>query len=153
MECLLQYGLCSRQLSYYRRSGQRTTGLRHRNYSWHIVMPTQKKENPMQTADTTQSTTTPITPIAPVSPEGSQHLALIVPHEEGQRQAEAMETWFQACSTDSPFALELVGTSKEQCFVLRASSEDQLILLSKQFEAQYPQAEISRIATDPLVLR
>lgn len=56
--------------------------------------------------------------------------------------AQAMENWFQACATDEPFALELVGTRREQGFVLRASSEAQLTLLSKQLQAQYPQAEI-----------
>lgn len=86
---------------------------------------------------------------------GGEHVVMIVPHEEGLRQAGAMETWFQACSSDSPFALELVGTKKEQGCVLRASSADQLVLLCKQFEAQYPQAEIERIApsADPLILR
>ncbi len=34
-----------------------------------------------------------------------------------------MESWFQACGTEEPFALELVGTSKEQGFLLRASSQ------------------------------
>src|SRR5207248_2950878 len=67
----------------------------------------------------------------------------------------AMETFFQACSTKGPFALELVGTSREQGFLLRASTEAQLTLLCKQFEAQYPQAEIIRLApsADPLLLR
>src|SRR5260370_9694389 len=79
---------------------------------------------------------------------------MIVPHEEGERQAQAMETWFQASASDAPCALELVGTRREQGFVLRASSEVQLTLLSKQFEAQYPQAEIHRIASsaDPLLI-
>jgi hypothetical protein len=79
---------------------------------------------------------------------------MIVPHEEGERQAQAMETWFQACASDEPFALELVGTRREQGFVLRASSEAQLTLLSKQFEAQYPQSELHRIArvADPLLV-
>lgn len=86
--------------------------------------------------------------------QGGAHLVMIVPHEEGERQAQAMETWFQACASDEPFALELVGTRREQGFVLRASSEAQLTLLSKQFEAQYPQAEIHRIAraADPLLV-
>jgi hypothetical protein len=86
--------------------------------------------------------------------EGGAHLVMIVPHEEGERQAQAMETWFQACATDEPFALELVGTRREQGFVLRASASAQLTLLSKQFEAQYPQAEIHRIApaADPLLV-
>jgi len=90
----------------------------------------------------------------PVQQEGGAHLVMIVPHEEGERQAQAMETWFQASASDEPFALELVGTRREQGFVLRASSEAQLTLLSKQFEAQYPQAEIHRIApsADPLLI-
>jgi len=91
---------------------------------------------------------------SPAQQEGWSHLVMIVPHEEGERQAQAMETWFQACASDEPFALELVGTRREQGFVLRASSEAQLILLTKQFEAQYPQAEIHRIAraADPLLV-
>src|SRR5256714_847374 len=86
--------------------------------------------------------------------KGGAHLVMIVPHEEGERQAQAMETWFQACASDESFALELVGTRREQGFVLRASSEAQLTLLSKQFEAQYPQAEIHRIvpSADPLLV-
>ena len=86
--------------------------------------------------------------------QGGSHLVMIVPHEEGERQAQAMETWFQACASDEPFTLELVGTRREQGFVLRASSEAQLTLLSKQFEAQYPQAELHRIApsADPLLV-
>src|SRR3989440_3682162 len=86
--------------------------------------------------------------------QGGSYLVMIVPHEEGERQAQAMETWFQACASDEPFALELVGTRREQGFVLRASSEAQLTLLSKQFEAQYPQAELHRIAraADPLLV-
>src|SRR5205823_5563909 len=43
-------------------------------------------------------------------PRGNPHLLLIVPSSEGERQAEAMETWIQACADDEPFALELVGT-------------------------------------------
>jgi hypothetical protein len=88
------------------------------------------------------------------SAEGGAYLVMIVPHEEGERQAQAMETWFQACASDEPFSLELVGTRREQGFVLRASSEAQLTLLSKQFEAQYPQAELHRIApsADPLLV-
>ena len=91
---------------------------------------------------------------SPVQQEGGAHLVMIVPHEEGERQAQAMETWFQACASDEPFSLELVGTGREQGFVLRASSEAQLTLLSKQFEAQYPQAELHRIAraADPLLV-
>jgi hypothetical protein len=100
----------------------------------------------------------PTIPLAPQEmtegPQGESHLVMIVPHEEGERQAQAMETWFQACASDEPFALELVGTRREQGFVLRASSEAQLTLLSKQFEAQYPQAELHRIApsADPLLV-
>ena len=103
--------------------------------------------------DVSNATTVLLEPVQPIP--GNPYLVMIVPHEEGLLQAEAMETWFQACSTDTPFALELVGTQKEQGFVLRASSEDQLILLSKQLQGQYPQAELERIvpAHDPLVLR
>src|SRR5216110_2208239 len=87
--------------------------------------------------------------------QGSQHLAMIVPSDEGELEASAMENWFQACSSDEPFALELVGTRREQGFVLRASSETRLTLRCKQFQAQYPQAEVVRIApsADPLLLR
>jgi hypothetical protein len=86
--------------------------------------------------------------------QGCPFLALIMPSDEGERQAQAMENWFQACSSDEPFALELVGTRREQGFLLRASSEAQLTLLCKQLEAQYPQAQIHRLApqADPLLL-
>ena len=107
--------------------------------------------------DLSSATTIPLATheSSPVQEEGGAHLVMIVPHEEGERQAQAMETWFQACASDEPFTLELVGTRREQGFVLRASSESQLTLLSKQFEAQYPQAEIHRIAraADPLLVR
>ena len=88
-------------------------------------------------------------------PEGCQFLALLVPPDEGERQAQAMENWFQACASDEPFSLELVGTKREQGFLLRASSEAQLTQLCKQLEAQYPQADIQRVApsADPLILR
>ncbi len=93
---------------------------------------------------------------APRSPEpqGCQFLALITPSDEGERQAQAMENWFQACASDEPFSLELVGTKREQGFLLRASSEAQLTLLCKQLEAQYPQAEVQRVLqqADPLIL-
>lgn len=87
-------------------------------------------------------------------PEGCPFLALIVPSDEGERQAQAMENWFQACASDEPFSLELVGTKREQGFLLRASSEEQLTLLCKQLEAQYPQADIQRVTptADPLIL-
>jgi len=86
--------------------------------------------------------------------QGGQFLALIVPSDEGERQAQAMENWLQACASDKPFALELVGTRREQGFLLRASSEAQLAMLCKQLEAQYPQAEIQRVApyADPLIV-
>ena len=86
--------------------------------------------------------------------QGAEHLMLIIPSDEGERQAQAMENFFQACASDEAFSLELVGTRREQGFVLRASSAEQLLLLSKQFAAQYPQAELQRIAptADPLVL-
>jgi hypothetical protein len=115
-------------------------------------------------AQATMTSTTPDLSSAPTIPlatqemtqvaQGGAHLVMIVPHEEGERQAQAMETWFQACASDEPFSLELVGTRREQGFVLRASSEAQLTLLSKQFEAQYPQAELHRIApaADPLLV-
>jgi hypothetical protein len=105
------------------------------------------------------ATTIPTTPVAGAFPaqtiEGCNYLALIIPSDEGELQAQAMENWFQACSSDEPFALELIGTRREQGFVLRASSEAQLSLLCKQFQAQYPQAEIQRIVpgADPLLLR
>ncbi|GCE09190.1 hypothetical protein KDAU_65190 [Dictyobacter aurantiacus] len=99
-----------------------------------------------------------IPPSSPVdviaTPVGAEHVLLILPGEEGELQASAMENFFQACATDEAFSLELVGTRREQGFVLRASSAEQLVLLSKQFSAQYPQAELHRIApaADPLFL-
>src|SRR5437867_12317369 len=100
------------------------------------------------THDLSSATTIPLATYesSPVQQVGGAHLVMIVPHEEGERQAAAMETWFQACATDEPFTLELLGTRREQGFFLRASSEHQLVTLVKQFEAQYPQAEVSRIA-------
>jgi hypothetical protein len=97
--------------------------------------------------------TTPTTPLA-CAPAGSEYLAMIIPFDEGELQAQAMENWFQACASDEPFCLELVGTRREQGFLFRASSETQLLLLSKQFQAQYPQAEIQRVApdADPLLV-
>jgi len=91
----------------------------------------------------------------PLRAEGGQFLALLVPSDEGERQAQAMENWLQACASDEPFALELVGTRREQGFLLRASSQAQLTLLCKQLEAQYPQAEIQRVTphADPLIVR
>src|SRR5713226_1149001 len=99
--------------------------------------------------------TLPSAPASAAAPQGCAYLAQIVPCDEGERLAQAMENWFGASASDSPFALELAGTRREQGFVLRASSEEQLTLLCKQFEAQYPQAEIHRIApgADPLVLQ
>src|SRR5579875_3653992 len=90
----------------------------------------------------------------PLEPQGCPFLALITPPDEGERQAQAMENWLQACSSDEPFALELVGTRREQGFLLRASSEQQFTMLCKQLEAQYPQAEIQRVkpSADPLLL-
>ena len=92
--------------------------------------------------------------VTPV-PLGGEHLVLITPSDEEERLASAMENWFQSSASDEPFSLELAGTKREQGFVLRASSQEQLVLLCKQFAAQYPQAEIQRIApyADPLVLR
>ncbi len=40
------------------------------------------------------------------------YLALISPPDEGELTAQAMENWFQACATDEPFSLELVGTRR-----------------------------------------
>lgn len=101
--------------------------------------------------------TAPTAPIPSIVPsvQGCEYLAMIVPFDEGELQASAMENWFQACSSDEPFCLELVGTRREQGFVLRASSETQLTLLCKQFQAQYPQADIQRVdpCSDPLVIR
>ena len=114
----------------------------------------------LPTQDTTQ--TTPTAPTVPITaaqqqidaPQGSQYLAMIVPSDEGELQAQAMENWFQACASDEPFSLELVGTRREQGFLLRANSEAQLTMLCKQLMAQYPQAEIQRVApgADPLIL-
>ena len=91
---------------------------------------------------------------SPPLAQGSPYLLLIVPFDEGELEAQAMENFFQACATDEPFSLELVGTRREQGFLLRASSEAQLTLLRKQFEALHPQAQISRVdpRADPLVL-
>lgn len=108
-----------------------------------------------------QGTPPPVVPVAtafseePQQPEGCPFLALIVPNDEGELQAQAMENWFQACATDEPFALEIVGTRREQGFVLRASSQEQCDLLCKQLEAQYPQCTIQRItpSADPLLLK
>jgi hypothetical protein len=108
--------------------------------------------------DSDDMPTTPLVAPTPVemiaTPPGAEHLMLIIPSEEGELQASAMETFFQACASDEAFSLELVGTRREQGFVLRASSAEQLLLLSKQFSAQYPQAELHRIdpAADPLFL-
>lgn len=89
---------------------------------------------------------------ATVRVPGAEYLALILPSDEGELTASAMENWYQACSTDEPFALEITGTSREQGFVLRASSQAQFDLLCKQLEAQYPQCDILRIhpLADPL---
>src|SRR5690348_12806485 len=97
--------------------------------------------------------TAPTLPV-PAALSGNEHLAVIVPHEEGERLSSAMETCLQACSTEEPFALELVGTTREQRFVLRACSHAQLVFLCKQLEAQYPQAEILHLpaSSDPLLL-
>ncbi len=109
--------------------------------------------NQMNATSTAPTIPLPTPPAAPVT-QGGTYVVMIVPSDEGERQAEAMENWFQACASDEPFSLELVGTSREQGFVLRTSSETQLVMLCKQFEAQYPQAEIHRLApsADPLAL-
>lgn len=115
-------------------------------------------QRPPEISDLANTPTVPLKATKPQvmhAPRGAEYLALIVPNEEEEREANAMENWFQACASDEPFSLELVGTRREQGFVLRASSQEQLVLLLKQFAAQYPQAEIQRIApaADPLVLR
>lgn len=93
--------------------------------------------------------------VSPSSGNSGQCLALLIPSDEGELTAAAMENFFQACSSDDCFSLELVGTKREQGFVLRASSEVQYNLLCKQLEAQYPQCDIQRIApsADPLLLQ
>lgn len=111
------------------------------------------------TAPTVKLQPAPASPNAPTGQvtrvPGAEYLALIVPSDEGELTAQAMENWYQACNTDEPFALELTGTTSEQGFVLRASSSAQLELLCKQLEAQYPQCEIVRInpLADPLRLQ
>src|SRR5438874_8586922 len=94
---------------------------------------------------------------SPLGEEGPPYLLMIVPFDEGEIQAQAMENWFQACATDEPFSLELTGTRREQGFLLRASSKAQLTLLRKQFEAQYPQADIddltAKVQADPLLMQ
>ncbi|GHO58468.1 hypothetical protein KSB_69430 [Ktedonobacter robiniae] len=52
-------------------------------------------------------------------PLGAEYLMLITPSDEGEREASAMENFFQACALDEAFGLELVGTRREQGFVLR----------------------------------
>jgi membrane protease YdiL (CAAX protease family) len=84
-------------------------------------------------------------------------LRMIVPPIEGEREALAMENWLQACSSDEPFALELCGDRRVQAILLRAASEETLSALSKQIEAQYPQAQLRKIkdvqVRDPLLMR
>jgi hypothetical protein len=88
------------------------------------------------------------------SGEGPAPLLLMIPGDEEKRSAQAMETCLQACATEEPFAFELVGTRREQGFVLRTSSEQQAMLLCGQLEAEYPQVEWQRIPpeADPLLL-
>ena len=112
------------------------------------------------TSDITDRSTVPLVLPTPTrstaTPSGgAEHLMQILPSDEGELQASAMENFFQACASDEAFGLELVGTRREQGFVLRASSAEQLVLLSKQFSAQYPQAELHHIepTADPLFLR
>jgi hypothetical protein len=87
--------------------------------------------------------------------EGPAPLLLMIPGDEEKRSAQAMETCLQACATEEPFAFELVGTRREQGFVLRTSSEPQAVLLCGQLEAEYPQIAFQYIApeADPLLLR
>src|SRR5581483_3767543 len=82
------------------------------------------------------------------APQDARFLVRILPSDEGERHASAMENFFQACATDEALSLELVGTRREQGFLLRASSEEQLVLLCKQLCAQYPQAELHRLAPE-----
>jgi hypothetical protein len=100
----------------------------------------------------------PSVPKQPSSPAkrkegGPPYILWINPFDEGEQTAQAMENWFQACADDEPFSLELVGTRNEQGFVLRASSAEQLARLRKQFEAQFPQAEIIAPDQDPLAIQ
>jgi hypothetical protein len=84
-------------------------------------------------------------------------LAWLIPSDDpaGQRQAQAVENWLQACASEAPFALELVGTSQTQGFLLRSRSWEQLQLLCRQLEALAPQVEVRWLspARDPLRLR
>nr|BBH92282.1 hypothetical protein KTA_04810 [Thermogemmatispora argillosa] len=84
-------------------------------------------------------------------------LAWLVPSDDpgGQRQAQAIENWLQACASDLPFALELVGTSQAQGFLLRSCEREQLQLLCRQLEALVPQVEVRWLSAmhDPLRLR
>ena len=145
-------------------------GCRAIDHLWRALKQRQLPKQPRVTQSTTPTTPTIPLPTSsqarspqgesrqaaqpPPESQGCPFLVVIIPSDEGERQAQAMENWFQACSSDEPFSLELVGTKREQGFLLRASSEQQLRLLCKQLEAQYPQAEIRRVAptADPLIL-
>src|SRR5690242_6737238 len=65
-------------------------------------------------------------------------LAQLIPSYEGEREAVAMETMLQGCSSQEPFSLELAGNRHAQCFLLRAPSEDMQETLCQQIRAQYP---------------
>ncbi len=84
----------------------------------------------------------------------SARVVMIIPPLEGEREALAMENLLQACAIDEPFALELYGTARAQYFLLRTESEQTLVTLVQQVQAQYPQAKILRMqpTVDPLLL-
>ena len=118
-----------------------------------VPLPPVQKAKPPQQAPPVEGAPHQPSPLG----EGPPYLLMIVPFDEGEIQAQAMENWFQACATDEPFSLELTGTRREQGFLLRASSKAQLTLLRKQFEAQYPQADIddltAKAQADPLLMQ
>src|SRR5439155_9017040 len=118
-----------------------------------VPLPPVQKARPPQQAPPVEGAPHQPSPLG----EGPPYLLMIVPFDEGEIQAQAMENWFQACATDEPFSLELTGTRREQGFLLRASSKAQLTLLRKQFEAQYPQADIydltAKAQADPLFMQ
>jgi len=89
-------------------------------------------------------------PIAPKS-----YVVQIIPPAEIEREAGAMENLLQSFSLSEPFTLELCGEPKQQRFLLRAGSTSALRTLCQQILAQYPQAQLRRIASanDPLLLR
>src|SRR5256884_9124347 len=82
---------------------------------------------------------------------------MMCPCDGGDLRATAWENWFQGWAPGEPFSLELTGTRRKQGFLLRAGSKAQLTLLRKQFEAQYPQADIYDLTgeaqADPLLMQ